>query len=640
MAKERSKLKELIEAEKDISNSTKRRKLEILGQLHGTNNNTIKNEDGSTNANASARGKKGGEGAVSAVGGPSRQLSLDTPDLPNLNDDEDDDVSDGTEEGGEEEEEDEQPSFELPEELQTFKGNPKNKKAMEEFELKQAAAQKKLEAQRSQYLAEHMRLQREKAEKAIEKLASKKEAAEEALAKAQEVLEAKMENLAVRRAALGSDRHHRRYWILPKRAVIYVEDEEFGRWGVISTVAQLDELLKSLDRRGLREVALAKAFEKRYDSLVLAMRRVENSNDTDKNGKDTPGTQQENGEKNKKEKMPAEKMPAEPLRQSRRDRKQAEFFDPTTGKASIRTQQQNQAAGGSGSSKGERDGRSVAEYAAQHRKHKALAPFFGPSERTAFLEAVEMLLQLYNNANELNIEGPSSKGSWKEWLREVHAAAEGKIIILADQKKPEAAPNAAFLLGLLQGKALELENMIYNAGDNPEASDEEDSGGEENEEEDEVEQNGPRRSSQNRRTDDSEMEDGAAEVGVQEKEGLVDFLPVNFSPVKGGGSKSVTTKLWKSGEWRQRWLLDLRQGSSNARLVYCLGVLKQHSQTLFRFLKGKGEEEDVEKEEAVVPTVAAAAALRKPGAAKELSRKRRLQEKEEAENRRAIRSRP
>jgi hypothetical protein len=624
LAKERSKLKEITEAEKEVLNNTKKRKRELLGQLHGTKDG----EKGGLHPNASARGTKGVDG-ISGVGGPSRQLSLDTPDLPN---DDEEYASDVTEE------EEEQPSFELPEELRAFKGNPKNKKAVEEFERKQAAAQKKLEAQRSQYLAEHMHIQREKAEKAIKKLALKKEATEEALAKAQEALEAKMEKLALRRTALGSDRHHRRYWILPKHAVVYVEDEEFGRWGAISTVTQLDELLGSLDKRGLRELALSKALEKKYDSLVLAMRRAEILNATEKkDGKDSIGTN--SGKKDEDEKKKKERNVAEPVRQSSRERKQAEFFDPTTGKAIIRTQQQNQS-GGSGTSNGDKDGQSVAEYAAQHTKHKALASYFGPSERIAFFEAVEMLLQLYNSAKEFNIGGPSSEGSWKEWLREVHAAAEGRMILSGDRKKKtEAAPNATFLLGLLQGKALELETMIYSAGDNVEASDEEESGGEEDEEEQE---GGLRRSGRNRRSDDSEIEDGIADVVAQkEEEGLIDFLPVNFSPVKGGGSKSVTTKLWKSGEWRQRWLLDLRQGSSNARLVYCLGVLKQHSQSLFRFLSGKEEEEDVEEENPMAPAVPAA--LQKPplppGAAKEASRKRRLQEKGGAENRRATRSR-
>jgi hypothetical protein len=604
MAQKRSSLKELSEAEKEVLNNTKRRKLEILGQLQAS-----KEGDATTGGagGATGGGKANGGGAV---GGPSRQLSLDTPELP------DEDASDAND--SEEEEEEQQPSFELPEELQTFKGNPKNKKALEEFEKKQAAAQKKLDAQRVKYLAERIRIQREKAEKAMEKLAIKKEATAEGLAKAQEALEEKMEKLAIRRAPLGSDRHHNRYWILPKSAILYVEDEESGRWGCISTVGQLDALMKSLDKRGLRELALLKALEKRYDTLSAAMRRAGNVNgdSKDHDGKDASGSAKEEEEAKKKKK---ERVAVEPVRQSSRERKQAEFFDPITGKTITRAQQQPQPNAGGSS---EKDAQIAALYAANHAKHKALAPYFGPCERVAFFEAVEMLLALHKDALELDIEG--TDGSWEEWLSEVSAAAAGKMAVIG--RNTEAAPNAAFLIGLLQGKALEMENAIYNAGDNPETSEDV---GEEEEEEEEEEQGAPRRSGRNTQANDSENEDGSAKDGEEEGK-LVDL--VMFSPVKGG-NKSVTTKLWKNGEWRQRWLLDLRQGSSNARLVYCLGVLQQHSAALFRFLKGDTEEE---------PAAAAPAAgpLGKPPlppeAAQEISRKKRMAEREEAlENKRA-----
>ena len=128
-----------------------------------------------------------------------------------------------------------------------------------------------------------------------------------------------------------------------------------------------------------------------------------------------------------------------------------------------------------------------------------------------------------------------------------------------------------------------------------------------------------------------------------EENGLVDFLPENFSPVKKGKSSStVTNKLWKSAEWRQRWLLDLRQGSSNARLAYCLGILKQHSDALFRFLSGK-EEDEVAVDGPVAVQPAAGGPLGKPPlppGMKEISRKRRMEERETADNtKRAAKSR-
>lgn len=44
-----------------------------------------------------------------------------------------------------------------------------------------------------------------------------------------------------------------------------------GRLGTLSTLSEVAELVASLDRRGHRELALAEAFEKRWDMIAAAM---------------------------------------------------------------------------------------------------------------------------------------------------------------------------------------------------------------------------------------------------------------------------------------------------------------------------------------------------------------------------------
>lgn len=158
-------------------------------------------------------------------------------------------------------------------------------------------------------------LSQREAEKAKQR---EKEEKEEAIFRAQEALEEKLEKYSTRRAPLGADRHHRRYWwgLAGHRPAVYVEDGEVGgcwgqgrpvgvcgdslywwfglaaagrqcqlnaacavsglagthgcadafmprlllvqgRWGSVSSLAELDALVGSLDRRGIREMALA-----------------------------------------------------------------------------------------------------------------------------------------------------------------------------------------------------------------------------------------------------------------------------------------------------------------------------------------------------------------------------------------------
>lgn len=77
----------------------------------------------------------------------------------------------------------------------------------------------------------------------------------------------------MRRAPLGLDRHHRRYWygVAGQRSLLYVEDAD-GKWGALRTPEQLDALLAALDKRGVRESALHAALEKVACAFISCVR--------------------------------------------------------------------------------------------------------------------------------------------------------------------------------------------------------------------------------------------------------------------------------------------------------------------------------------------------------------------------------
>ncbi len=67
----------------------------------------------------------------------------------------------------------------------------------------------------------------------------------------------------MRRAPLGADRSHRRYWwgLAGRRGLVLTEDAD-GCVGFVTAAAQLDEIAAVLDVRGAREAGLQAALEK------------------------------------------------------------------------------------------------------------------------------------------------------------------------------------------------------------------------------------------------------------------------------------------------------------------------------------------------------------------------------------------
>ncbi len=111
---------------------------------------------------------------------------------------------------------------------------------------------------------------------------------------------------------LGMDRYHRRYWwgLGGVKSVILVEDtHEFV--ALVTSEAELNELLESLDVRGKREKELHRNVLVVKDAMVRAI-ELNKKKDSSKGDESTD-----------------EEAQVQPVRQSSRHTRQAEFYDPT-----------------------------------------------------------------------------------------------------------------------------------------------------------------------------------------------------------------------------------------------------------------------------------------------------------------------
>lgn len=111
-----------------------------------------------------------------------------------------------------------EPSWELPEELREYVGDPDDRKAMVVFKQQQSAARQRIERARAKWQREQAARSKEsearrKADGENERrVARERKEAEESLAARQEAYEKEMEKHVIRRMPVGLDRYHRRYW--------------------------------------------------------------------------------------------------------------------------------------------------------------------------------------------------------------------------------------------------------------------------------------------------------------------------------------------------------------------------------------------------------------------------------------------
>eukprot|EP00958_Prasinococcus_capsulatus_P020680 scaffold2734_cov350-Prasinococcus_capsulatus_cf.AAC.8 len=123
---------------------------------------------------------------------------------------------------------------------------------------------------------------KESAEAAARKAAAQKEAREKIVAEAQEyrdrvrreeAFERELAAVSVRRDPLGKDRFHNRYFWLPSlKGMVLVESPE-GIFTRFKRKDELDALLQALNPKGVRELGLKSALEKKYKRIANSLQR-------------------------------------------------------------------------------------------------------------------------------------------------------------------------------------------------------------------------------------------------------------------------------------------------------------------------------------------------------------------------------
>ncbi|BDA46316.1 probable Bromodomain adjacent to zinc finger domain protein 1A at N-terminal half [Coccomyxa sp. Obi] len=423
-----------------------------------------------------------------------------------------------------------EPQWELPEDLQEYRGDPGDRKALLAFRQEQHAARQAMEAERAKWAGEQRKQSKgkggDKASKAEAERSRAREIAEaeEAVARRQEEFEAELERCAVRRAPLGWDRAHRRYWwgLAGERACIYTEDGA-GRIGLMTAPDQLQALMAVLDSRGCREAGLLASCEKAFNAIALGMKRASSAS-SGRGG-------MENGD------VVAPPRP-QALRSSKRDRGQPEHYDPT------------------------QNGRQMQLTASQQRP-----PSLPGVEGLAIATSCEFMMELQRSAIDNDIEpGPSCMGGWKPWLQAVKAAGQGH---LPPGTPPGQGDLVTQLREAIKGRLIQMEEALFIAS------------GQRFEPESEAAaeamflsgSSGDREGSEERPDEGDAAADengnvngdnGAAEAPADTEAADADG-PDGPSPAKpqGGG-----LRMWRAARDRFAWKADVLHAKTSARVAY------------------------------------------------------------------------
>lgn len=340
----------------------------------------------------------------------------------------------------------------------------------------------------------------------------------------------------MRREPLGLDRKHRRYWwgLGGIKDEILVEDSNSDRIALITTEHGIESLISSLDTRGIREKSLYAAISTIKDTIILNMRK---------------GNGSQSVEIIKKEIVP--------LRQSARQTRQVEFFDPSKPRFA------------------ERRERAPRKQASSIQYLDQLSILDLPlSTRTAYSDAIANLIDIKRTAIEAGIAGPLGDESWSAWTNMItqfgHQYGTAAYRQLRSEDIMGILRDHTFILEkVLNKKSMSLQGKDQNMNDNHPSSQ-----GEENEDETEHQDEEESMSV----IDDNDIGSNTSSFVVE-----YDILhDLGSSAPKRNPKQSIF--LWQTLRERTLWISDLTCSQSPARIDYCIRVLRMQSKPLIRKL--------------------------------------------------------
>lgn len=426
---------------------------------------------------------------------------------------------------------------ELPDEYKEFKGNPiTQKEEYEAFLKSQASMKRKLEKARVKRFADKVRAERaeaarlKKLEEDRQNMVKEIEAAEEALELARQAYQDKVEKLKIRRDPLGFDRHHRRYWygVGGYKAGILVEGPN-GKLACIQTEKELDNLLYSLDCRGVREKKLSEELKSIKDFVIQCMRRAKNKQSDSDTALSKEG----------------------PLRQSSRQSRQVEFFDP---------------------SKPANVPRRPPKASPQAIRDQLSILPLPSSVNIAYSDAIFVLIEIKRDAIEAGIPGPPGDESWEKWTRDTTTFGHEY-----GSTEYKSTPSKR-IMDILRGKAFELESVLNMKSEILQGKRQEEEGsGSESE---------PDSSDQSSAPSPVPQQSDVDNIPLASPSKFTETLDTSFVSKKNPRESKF---LWHTLRERMAWMTDLKSTATPARLAFNVNLLRLQSKPIFRFMANQDQ---------------------------------------------------
>lgn len=337
----------------------------------------------------------------------------------------------------------------------------------------------------------------------------------------------------MRRQPLGLDRTYRRYWwgLGGAKDEILIEEPISGRVAMISTEEGIDDLIASLDIRGIREKSLHATLMTIKDTIILNMRRANSA-----------------AHRDDEEQVTSRKK--EPIRQSSRQTRQVEFFDPSKPR---HLEKRERATRQQASSIQYRDELSILH--------------LPPSVKTSFADAMATLIDMKRDAILAGISGPAGDESWEAWTRLVthfgyeYGSKEYKELRSED------------IVEVLKKQTCAIENVLNKKskslqGGTPQQNSSSFQGDEVDDEESTQEQ-----------SEVNETDSSFPNIPMIENCGIHDY---ESSVSRRNPKQSIF--LWQTLRERTTWLSDVTCSQSPARIDLCIRILRLQSQPLIRKL--------------------------------------------------------